>query len=91
MAEETEEGKVVHSTYQGKDVTLTDKTGQVPDQELQDVLDRLIAEGHFGITGLSSAGSGAISLGEPQVAHIQIGENLYALFVSNYQATIDWH
>lgn len=90
MAEETQE-KMVHGTYQGREVTLTDKTGQLPDQELRDVLDRLIAEGHFGITGLSSAGSGAISLGEPQVAHIQIGENLFALFVSNYQATIDWH
>lgn len=90
MAEELQE-QVVHGAYQGRDVTLTDKTGQLPEEELRDVLDRLIDEGHFGVTGLSSAGSGAISIGEPQVAHIQIGEDLYALFVSNYQATIDWH
>jgi hypothetical protein len=90
MGEDTAE-KVVRDAYQGREVTLTDKTGQIPDQELRDVLERLIAEGHFGVTGLSSAGSGAITLGEPQVAHIQIGDQLYALFVNSYQATIDWH
>jgi len=79
----------VTGTYHGREVTLTDKTGSCPEDELQAILDALIDEGKFGIAGMSNSGSATIQLGAPEGAHIQIGEDLYRLIITGYEAYVD--
>ncbi|MFA9459901.1 hypothetical protein [Thiohalorhabdus methylotrophus] len=81
--------QVVTGIYQGREVTLTDKTGEAPRQELQEILDSLIREDKFGIAGMSNSGSGTIQIGAPEGAHIQIGQGLYRLIVTGYEAYVD--
>ncbi|MFP4616486.1 MAG: hypothetical protein ACLFRB_11505 [Thiohalorhabdus sp.] len=90
MAEESAATEqVVTGTYQGREVTLTDKTGEAPREELQEILDALIAEDRFGIAGMSNSGSATIQIGAPEGGHIQIGEELYRLIVTGYEAYVD--
>ncbi|MFB6261117.1 MAG: hypothetical protein ABEJ96_06860 [Thiohalorhabdaceae bacterium] len=80
MAGQTAETEIrVAGTYHGREVTLTDKTGTCPEAELQEILDALIAEGKFGIAGMSNSGSNTI----------QIGDELYRLVITGYEAYID--
>ena len=90
MAGQTAETEIqVAGTYHGREVTLTDKTGTCPEAELQEILDALIAEGKFGIAGMSNSGSNTIQIGTPDGAHIQIGDVLYRLVITGYEAYID--
>ena len=90
MAGETvAQEQVVTGSFHGREVTLTDKTGTAPLAELQEILDALIEEGKFGIAGMSNSGSGTIQLGAPEGAHIQVGEDLYRLIITGYEAYID--
>lgn len=90
MAGQTAESEQrVAGTFHGREVTLTDKTGTCPQGELQDILDALIAEGKFGIAGMSNSGSNTIQIGTPEGAHIQVGDELYRLVITGYEAYID--
>ncbi|HKK13413.1 MAG TPA: hypothetical protein VKA14_02000 [Gammaproteobacteria bacterium] len=79
----------VTGTYHGREVTLTDKTASCPEAELQEILDALVAEGKFGIAGMSNSGSATIQIGAPEGAHIQIGGELYRLVITGYEAYVD--
>ena len=79
----------VTGTYHGREVTLTDKTGSCPESELQAILEALIEQGKFGIAGMSNSGSGTIQIGAPEGAHIQVGEDLFRLIITGYEAYID--
>ena len=90
MAEDPANGQqVVTGTYHGREVRLTDRTGSAPEDELRQILDALVREGKFGLAGLSNAGSGSIEIGAPEGAHVQIGDELYRLMVTGYEAYID--
>ena len=90
MAGETAQTeRQVAGTFHGREVTVTDKTGTCPEGELQSILDSLIAEGKFGIAGMSNSGSNTIQIGAPEGAHIQVGEDLYRLVITGYAAYID--
>ena len=88
-SESVAQEQVVTGTFHGREVTLTDKTGTAPLAELQQILDALIEEGKFGIAGMSNSGSGTIQIGAPEGCHIQIGEELYRLIVTGYEAYVD--
>jgi hypothetical protein len=75
--------------HNGKPCRLVDGTGAVPPEELRALLDDLIRERRFGISGLSAAGSNAIRLGAPEFTHIQIAGELYRLIVLPYEARIE--
>jgi hypothetical protein len=79
----------VTGTFHDREVTLTDKTGTCPEAELQEILEALIAEGKFGIAGMSNSGSNTIQIGAPEGAHIQVGDELYRLVITGYEAYID--
>ncbi len=83
------EQTVLTGTFQGREVTLTDRTGTIPDEELREILDAVIREGRFGLAGLSNSGSGTIRIGAPEGAHIQVGNDLYRLIVTGYEAYVD--
>ena len=89
MTEETIDERKVTGTFHSREVTLTDKTGTVPEDELQAILDGLIQENKFGLAGMSASGSGTIQLGAPEGGHIQVGEELYRLVITGYEAVID--
>jgi hypothetical protein len=75
--------------HNGKPCRLVDSTGAVPPEELRALLDDLIRERRFGISGLSAAGSNAIRLGAPEFTHIQMAGELYRLIVLPYEARIE--
>lgn len=75
--------------HNGKGCRIVDNTGQVPRQELQDVLDALIREKKFGVGGRSASGGNTISLNQPLTTHIQFGDTLYRLLLFPYEARIE--
>ncbi|HKJ87578.1 MAG TPA: hypothetical protein VKA48_03635 [Gammaproteobacteria bacterium] len=81
--------QMVTGTYHEREVTLTDRTGEAPVEELREILDSLIEQGKFGIAGMSNSGSGTIQIGAPEGCHVQIGEGLYRLIITGYEAYID--
>lgn len=76
------------STHNGKPCRLVDNTGEIAPAELQQLLQQLIADKHFGIKGLSGP-DGTLKLGEPQITHIQFGEKLYRLVLFPFEARIE--
>jgi hypothetical protein len=86
----TEHARTVTGTaHNGRTCRVVDNTGEVPEAELNALLERLIDERRFGLSGLSSAGSAVVRIGEPVFTHIQIGESLYRLIVASYEARIE--
>ncbi|MEJ2061148.1 MAG: hypothetical protein P8Y64_11805 [Gammaproteobacteria bacterium] len=77
------------TAHNGKPCRIVDNTGSIDRAELQALLDQLIADRCFGLTGRSLAGSNAITLGQPDFTHIQIGTELYRLILFPYEARIE--
>lgn len=76
-------------TRRGKLCKVIDNTGSVPEAELTALLNDLIAQGHFGPSGVSPAGGDTISIGAPQSAHVQLGEDIYRIIVLGYEARLE--
>lgn len=76
-------------TKRGKPCRLIDNTVSAPREELAALLNDLIEQEHFGPSGLSMAGSNTISIGTPQSAHVQLGENIYRMIVVDYAARLE--
>ena len=75
-------------TQNGKPCRLIDNTGTIPSLELKKLLQELIDRKEFGIKGLSGA-DGTIQVGALRGTHIQIGESLFRLLLSPYEARIE--
>jgi hypothetical protein len=75
--------------HNGKPCRIVDNTGTVPRAELEAMLNQLIEERRFGLSGMSMAGSNAIRLGAPEFTHVQIGTELYRFILLPYEAWID--
>jgi hypothetical protein len=73
----------------GKRCRLVDNTRSVPGEELQALLDALIRERRFGLSGLSRTGTSSIPIGAPVFAHVQLGERLYRLILFPHEARIE--
>lgn len=76
-------------TLNGKACRVVDNTGTVPMQELQQLLDQLINDKRFGLSGKSLAGDTRIRIGEPDFTHMQIGNTLYRFILFPYEARIE--
>ncbi|CDQ09152.1 conserved protein of unknown function [Acidithiobacillus ferrivorans] len=76
-------------TKRGKPCRVIDNTVSIPREDLADLLNDLIEQEHFGPSGLSMAGSNTISIGAPQSAHVQLGENIYRMIVVAYEARLE--
>lgn len=80
--------RVEARTARGRICELVDKTGDaIPAPELERLLADLIAGGAFGFRARGTAD--AVALGEPEFAHVQIGERLYRLIVERYKARLE--
>lgn len=77
------------ATASGKRCRIIDNTGTVERTELRNLLDELVREKRFGFSGVSSAGGGAITIGAPVFAHVQLGGELYRLILFPYEARIE--
>jgi hypothetical protein len=77
------------TTKGGRTCRLVDNTGTAPRAELQALLGDLIEGGHFGVSGLSSAGSHTIPIGGPAFTHVQLGDRIYRLIVTRYEARLE--
>lgn len=75
--------------HNGKPCRIVDNTGRVSRAELQSLLQQLIADRHFGLGGLSAAGSNAIRLGAPEFTHVQLDGEVYRLILLPYEARIE--
>ncbi|WP_018876129.1 hypothetical protein [Thioalkalivibrio sp. ALE31] len=84
------EATVIEGTaHNGKPCRIVDNTGTVPLAELEQLLNALIEEKRFGLNMLSSTGSSAIKLGEPQFTHLQVGDDLYRFLLFPYEARLE--
>lgn len=84
------EATVIEGTaHNGNPCRIVDNTGCVPRAELERLLHDLIAEKRFGLNALSSTGSNAIKLGEPQFTHLQVGDDLYRFLLFPYEARLE--
>jgi len=80
--------RVEGRTARGRICELVDKSGDaIPASELERLLADLIAKGAFGFRAKGTAD--AVTLGEPEFAHVQIGERLYRLIVERYSARLE--
>jgi hypothetical protein len=85
-----EDARIIEGqTKRGKHCKVIDNTVTVPDADLQALLNDLIDQEHFGPSGLSMAGGNTISIGVPQSAHVQLGDNIYRMIVVGYEARIE--
>lgn len=75
--------------HNGKPCRLIDNTGTVAIEELQSLLNELIAGRHFGLRARSALGSQTIRLGDPEFTHLQLGEQMYRLLVFSYEAHLE--
>ncbi len=75
--------------HNGKPCRIVDNTGSVDPLELQAVLDALIAEKRFGLSGMSAKGGNTINLNEPAVSPVQFGDTLYRLLLFPYEARVE--
>lgn len=75
--------------HNGKACRIVDNTGRVPRAELDSLLAQLIEGRHFGLGGMSAAGSNAIRLGAPEFTHVQLGDDVYRLILLPYEARIE--
>lgn len=76
-------------THTGKPCRIVDNTASIDRAALHDVLDALIRERRFGISGLSAAGGAVIPLDRPRATHIQFGDTLYRILLFPYEARIE--
>ncbi|MGE4531041.1 MAG: hypothetical protein AB7C98_06950 [Acidithiobacillus sp.] len=76
-------------TKRGKVCKVVDNTTTVLRSDLQALLNDLIEQELFGPSGLSMAGGNTISIGTPQSAHVQLGDNIYRMIVVGYEARIE--
>lgn len=76
-------------TRTGRPCRLIDNTASVERSELKALLEDLIRNKRFGVSGISSGGSNAVTLGAPVYSHIQLGGGLYRLVVFPYEARIE--
>ncbi len=74
--------------HNGKPCALRDHTGRIPLPELQSLLEDLIANKQFGLTGRSQPGVNTIQLGAPTFTHIQLAGDLYRLVLLPYEANL---
>lgn len=82
--------RISGTTRQGKPCELIDNSGAgLPQAELREVLDGLIAADAFGFHARSAGGGSTIDLDRRESAHIQIGDALYRLVVYRYCARIE--
>lgn len=75
--------------HNGRPCRLIDNTGSIAPSELQPVLDALIADRRFGISGRSAQGGSAIPIAQATGTHIQFGERLYRILLFPYEARIE--
>jgi hypothetical protein len=89
MSQESAKIQIVEGlTHNGKTCRLLDHTGRVPMTELQSLLDDLIANKQFGLSGRSVQGGNVIRFGEPIFTHIQLAGDLYRLVLLPYEANL---
>lgn len=77
------------TAHNGKPCRLVDNTGTIARQELESLLQSLIEQQAFGLSGLSAMGGNTIKLGEPDFTHVQMGDDMYRLIVWPYEARLD--
>jgi hypothetical protein len=75
--------------HNGRPCRIVDNTGTVPPADLQSLLDELIEQRRFGLSGMSVAGSNAIRLGAPEFTHLQLGDEIYRFILMPYEAWLD--
>lgn len=73
----------------GKPCRVIDNTGCLSIESLRALLEDLIRERQFGLSGLSEAGETAIRIGAPKFTHIQLEDNLFSLTVYPYEAWLE--
>ncbi len=77
-------------TRRGRPCALVDNTGErLPTDELQAILEALIAQERFGFALSSAAGGATLDLDRPETAHVQIAGGLYRLIVHRYEARVE--
>ncbi|AOU96901.1 hypothetical protein BI364_01770 [Acidihalobacter yilgarnensis] len=76
-------------TRHGKPCRVVDNTGAVPVPELQALLDQLIKDGRFGLSGRSLAGDSRMLIGAPDFSHVQFGDAVYRFILFPYEARIE--
>lgn len=80
--------RVPGRTARGQHCELVDCTGEgLPKAELERLLADLIAADAFGFRARGSAD--AVTIGQPEFAHVQIGGRLYRLIVQRHSARIE--
>ncbi len=75
--------------HNGRPCRIVDNTGTVDQNELRDVLEALVRERRFGMSGLSAKGGTAIPIGRGEGTHIQFGSQLYRILLFPYEARIE--
>lgn len=75
--------------HNGRPCRVVDNTGRIDPAELKSLLDSLIEQKRFGLSGLSQAGGSTITLGEPEFTHIQFADQLYRLILLPYEARLE--
>ncbi len=75
--------------HNGRPCRVVDNTGHIDRAELKALLDTLIEQKSFGLSGLSQAGGNTITVGGPEFTHIQFGERLYRLILLPYEARLE--
>lgn len=76
------------TAHNGKTCRIVDNTGTWSQNALQLLLESLIEQKQFGVSGLSISGGSTVRLGEPQFTHIQHNNTLYTLILFPYEARI---
>lgn len=80
--------RVQGRTPRGRTCELVDNSGDgIAIGELERLLGELIASGSFGFRARGAAD--AVALGQPELAHVQIGGRLYRLIVERYSARLE--
>ena len=75
--------------HNGRPCRLVDNTGSIAVSDLEAVLETLIADHRFGISGRSAQGGTAIPIAQATGTHIQFGERLYRILLFPYEARIE--
>ena len=80
--------RVAGRTARGRACELLDCSGDaLPRAELERLLAELIAANAFGFRARGAAD--AVPIGQPEYAHVQIGERLYRLIVERHSARLE--
>jgi len=80
--------RVAGRTTRGRECELLDCSGDgLPRPELERLLAQLIAADAFGFR--ARGGAHAVPIGQPELAHVQIGERLYRLIVERHTARLE--